>query len=53
MELRDRELAFRWWSRRTTEEKEEIMKQLKIPCEDITSITGSEIEWIWRTQQKI
>ena len=50
MELTDRELAIRWWGRRTTEEKQELVKQAQIPRENIDSFTGREIEWIWRNQ---
>ena len=53
MELTDRELAIRWWDRRTSEEKLELTKELKIPRTNLDSLTGSEIEYVWRKQQKL
>lgn len=50
MELTDRELAIRWWNRKTATEKIELAKQSKFPWDNIESLTGNEIEWIWRNQ---
>lgn len=53
MELTDRELSIRWWGRRTHKEKMELTKELKIIRTNLDSLTGSEIEWVWRKQQKL
>ncbi len=52
MEHTDRELALRWWSRKPTQEKIELTKQVKISIKnrDFKTLTGNEIEWIWRNQ---
>lgn len=52
MELTDRELALRWWNRKSIQEKDEVAKQAKFATEnrDYTRLTGNEIEWIWRNQ---
>lgn len=52
MELTDRELALRWWNRKSIQERTELAKQAKIPVEnrDYNTLTGNEIEWIWRNQ---
>jgi len=50
--MRDRELALRWWNRKSTQEKTELAKQAKIPVKGRyhNTLTGNEIEWIWRNQ---
>lgn len=50
MELTDRELALRWWRRKSTKEKIELAKQAKFPRDNFNSLTGNEIEWIWLNQ---
>jgi hypothetical protein len=52
MELTDRELALRWWNRKTIQERTEFAKQAKFQVEgsDFKTLTGSEIDWIWRDQ---
>jgi hypothetical protein len=52
MELSDRELAFRWWNRKTNDEKTELAKQAKIIVDDrdFDTLTGNEIEYIWKNQ---
>lgn len=52
MELTDRELALRWWRRKTIQEKKELMDQVKFPISirHHLTLTGNEIEWIWRNQ---
>ena len=50
MYLKDRELAIRWWSRRTKDEKKENLERCKIKRDNLNSLTGSEIEHIWKTQ---
>jgi hypothetical protein len=50
MELTDRELAIRWWNRKSTQEKTELAKKATFPERNFTTLTGREIEWIWRNQ---
>lgn len=54
MELTDRELALRWWNKKSTTEKIELAKKVTLkatfPERDFTTLTGREIEWIWRNQ---
>lgn len=52
MEHTDRGLALRWWERKTIEERKELAKLAKLQFEhrDFRTLTGSEIEWIWRNQ---
>jgi len=51
-ELTDRELALRWWNRKSIQERTELAKQAKFTVEnrDYNTLTGNEIEWIWRNQ---
>lgn len=53
MELTDRELAIRWWTRKSNTEKWELLYSLNIYRERISSLTGFEIENIWRKQQTL
>jgi len=50
MELTDRELAIRWWSTRTDEEKEKLTESVTIVRE---TLVDSEIEYVWRKQQTL
>jgi hypothetical protein len=52
MELTDRELALRWWKRKTIEEKNELAKQAKFSLENrnVQKLTDNDIDWIWRNQ---
>lgn len=50
MELKDRELAIRWWNRKSTQEKTELAKKAIFPKRDFSTLTGREIEWIWCNQ---
>jgi hypothetical protein len=52
MELTDRELALRWWNRKSIQERTELAKLAKLEIEDrnFKTLTGNEIEWIWRNQ---
>lgn len=47
MELSDRELALRWWKRKSLKEKDEFCSEISRKPE---TLTGREIEWIWRNQ---
>ena len=50
MELTDRELALRWWNRKSIQERTELAKQAKFPVEnrEHNTLTYCEIEWFWR-----
>jgi hypothetical protein len=52
MELTDRELALRWWNRKSIQERARLVKQAKFSIEGshLTTLSSSEIEWIWRNQ---
>lgn len=52
MELTDIELALRWWNRKSIQEKIEIAEQVKFQIEgrDHNTLTGMEIEWIWKNK---
>jgi hypothetical protein len=52
MELTDRELALRWWNRKSIQERTEIAKKanFKLENRDLQTLRGREIEWIWRNQ---
>jgi hypothetical protein len=52
MELTDRELVLRWWNQKPIEERIELVKKANISVEnrDYNTLTGNEIEWIWRKQ---
>ncbi len=52
MGFTDRELALNWWERKSIQEKSELVKQAKIQIENrrYNSLTGNEIEWIWKNQ---
>ena len=50
MELTDRELALRWWSRRTIEEKR-TLTDYDYSDEALSSLSDLIIEWFWRKQQ--
>ena len=51
MELNDRDLALRWWGRRTTQEKI-ILTNNKFSKIQLSQLTGLEIEIVWRKQQE-
>lgn len=53
MKVTDRELALRWWNKKSIQEKNELAKQAKFQIENrnFKTLTGNEIEWIWRNQQ--
>jgi hypothetical protein len=52
MELTDRELAVRWFDRKSTTEKEQEIKKAGLPIK-IENLTDSDKEWIWRKQQSL
>lgn len=51
-ELTDRELAMRWWNRKSDIEKTQVLKLVDndLLQRNPNSLTGSEIEWVWRNQ---
>lgn len=53
MELTDRELAVRWWNRKSTIEKVEELKKAGLKRENVNKLSESEMEWIWRNQQSL
>ena len=53
MELTDRELAVRWWNRKSTTEKVEELKKSGLKREDVNKLSESEMEWVWRNQQSL
>lgn len=52
MELTDRELAVRWFNRKSTSEKEQEIKKAGLAIK-IENLTDSDKEWIWRKQQSL
>lgn len=50
MTMSNRELAIKWWNGKTTEEKIELEKKVKYPRDNYKSLTGREIEDIWRNE---
>lgn len=54
MELSDRELAVRWFDRKTKEEKEIEIKNANLNCLVEYVDSNSTAKWhIWRYQQKL
>jgi len=52
MELTDRELAVRWFDRKSTTEKEQEIEKAGLSIK-IENLTDSDKEWIWRKQQSL
>ena len=52
MELTDKELAVRWFDRKTISEKEQLIKKTGLSIK-IENLTDSDKEWIWRKQQSL
>lgn len=54
MELSDRELAVRWWDRKTIKEKEIEIKNANLNC-SVKYVDGNaSAKWhIWRYRQKL
>lgn len=50
IQLTDRELAVRWWSRLSTEEKESLLKTF-LPTFSIDIVDYETQYWIWLKQQ--
>jgi hypothetical protein len=49
MELTDREMAVRWFDRKSTTEKEQEIEKAGLLIK-IENLTDSDKEWIWRKQ---
>ena len=52
VQLTDRELSVRWWSRLSVEEKGAILKEY-LPSHDIGIMDYESIYWVWLKQQKL
>ena len=52
IQLTDRELAVRWWGRRSEEEKR-VLLETYLPSYEISSVTYETMYWIWLKQQKL
>jgi len=52
MELTDKELAVRWFDRKSTTGKEQEIKKAGLSIK-IENLTDSDKEWIWRKQQSL
>ena len=52
MELTDRELAVRWFDRKSTNEKIEEIKKAGLTLK-VEQVTDRDKEWIWRKQQSL
>jgi hypothetical protein len=52
IQLTDRELAVRWWGRRSEEEKK-VLLETYLPSYEISSVTYETMYWIWLKQQKL
>lgn len=50
MELKDNEIALRWWERRTESEKKQILKKQGINIKFLNSINENSIISIWINQ---
>lgn len=52
VQLSDRELAVRWWGRKSIEEKMDLLKTF-LPKFKIENIDYETMYWIWLRQQKL
>ena len=52
VQLSDRELAVRWWGRKSIEEKMDLLKTF-LPKYGIEDIDYETMYWIWLRQQKL
>lgn len=52
MKYSDRELALRWWDGKSSEQKTKLAKTATFPERNYKTLTGREIEWIWRNQRQ-
>jgi hypothetical protein len=52
IQLTDRELAVRWWGRRSEEEKK-VLLETYLPSYKINSVSYETMYWIWLKQQKL
>jgi antitoxin component of MazEF toxin-antitoxin module len=52
VQLTDRELAVRWWGRRSVEEKQDILKE-HLPLHNIDNMDYESVYWVWLKQQKL
>jgi len=52
VQLTDRELSVRWWSRLSVEEKRDILKEY-LPLHDIGIMDYESVYWVWLKKQKL
>jgi hypothetical protein len=52
IQLTDRELAVRWWGRRSEEEKK-ILLETYLASYEVNSVNYETMYWIWLKQQKL
>jgi len=52
MELTNKELAVRWWSRRTTQEQYELLVKY-LGRSDFNSLSNDDKYWIWKQNQTL
>jgi hypothetical protein len=52
IQLSDPELAVRWWSRKESSEKQDLLNQY-LPKHKINNISPQDIYWLWKKQQKL
>jgi hypothetical protein len=50
----NRELAINWWSKKSYDEKIEIMKRLNLDIKifDVNNLVEADKEWLWKKEQK-
>jgi len=52
IQLTDRELAVRWWGRRSEEEKK-VLLETYLASQEVRSVNYEAMYWIWLKQQKL
>lgn len=52
-DLTDRELAIRWWNRKSKEDKLDLIDKVGLKLRTNEALTLLGIEHIWRSQQKL
>lgn len=52
MELTDKELAVRWWGRRTTQEQYELLNKY-LGRSNFNNLSSDDKYWIWKQNQEL
>ncbi len=52
VQLSDPELAVRWWSRKESSEKQELLNKY-LPKHSSDDMSSQDIYWLWKKQQKL